>query len=227
MEKTKMDYKRELRHYKSKARKLDQQRKALLILVVFILFLLGMQTVDKNIKLQTASDCAPVTQAVFYGGYKTYAEEFEVVVPVDSPAQSWNALPMPETVCGDFKTYMDYRKITNKSSKQWELQQVAVTNDNGFRVIDDKPLVAVGTCYAKEAGKLLRITLDSGKQFEVIVGDIKQDRHTDANNQFVEFNGNMIEFIVDTKKVDPLLIKLGDVSKAGLSGAIVLIEEEE
>ena len=132
---------------------------------------------------------------------------------------------LPEDADGSFKTYMDYKKITDKSSKQWHLQQLAYTDSEGFRKFNDSYLVAVGTYYADEVGKEFRVTLDSGIVFHAMVGDIKQDIHTDANNQYVTMNGNIMEFIVDVDKLDELTKKLGDVSNSGLEGAIIKIEE--
>jgi len=132
---------------------------------------------------------------------------------------------LPEDADGSFKTYMDYKKITNKSSRQWHLQQLAYTDSEGFRKFNDNYLVAVGTYYADEVGKEFRVTLDSGIVFHAMVGDIKQDIHTDANNQYVTMNGNIMEFIVDVDKLDELTRKLGDVSNSGLEGSIIKIEE--
>jgi len=132
---------------------------------------------------------------------------------------------LPEDADGSFKTYMDYKKITDKSSKQWHLQQLAYTDSEGFRKFNGSYLVAVGTYYADEVGKEFRVTLDSGIVFHAMVGDIKQDIHTDANNQYVTMNGNIMEFIVDVDKLDELTKKLGDVSNSGLEGAIIKIEE--
>ena len=132
---------------------------------------------------------------------------------------------LPEDADGSFKTYMDYKKITDKSSKRWHLQQLAYTDSEGFRKFNDSYLVAVGTYYADEVGKEFRVTLDSGIVFHAMVGDIKQDIHTDANNQYVTMNGNIMEFIVDVDKLDELTKKLGDVSNSGLEGAIIKIEE--
>ena len=76
-----------------------------------------------------------------------------------------------------------------------------------------------------QVGKELKITLDNGFVFYVMVGDIKMDMHTDANNQYVPINGNIIEFIVDIDKLDPKTKKLGDISNLGFEGKIVRIEE--
>ncbi len=135
------------------------------------------------------------------------------------------SMELPEEADGSFKTYMDYRTITNKSSSQWHLQQLAYTDSEGFRKFNDSYLVAMGTYYADEVGKEFRITLDSGIVFHAMVGDIKQDIHTDANNQYVTTNGNIMEFIVDVDKLDELTKKLGNVSNSGLEGSIIKIEE--
>ena len=138
-----------------------------------------------------------------------------------------NELDLPEEADGKFKTYMDYRKITNKNSKQWKLQEQAWTEGRGFRKIDEYFLVAVGTFYAKEVGKELLIEFEDGQQIKAIVGDIKQDKHTDPTNRYVPVNGNIVEFIVDAEKLDPEVIRRGDVSWLGLNGKIKSIWEVE
>lgn len=135
------------------------------------------------------------------------------------------SMELPEDADGSFKTYMDYEKITDKSSRQWHLQQLAYTDPAGFRKFNDSYLVAVGTYYADAVGKEFRVTLDSGIVFHAMAGDIKQDIHTDANNQYVTINGNIVEFIVDVDKLDELTKKLGNVSNSGLEGSIIKIEE--
>lgn len=138
-----------------------------------------------------------------------------------------NELDLPEEADGKFKTYMDYRKITDKNSKQWELQQRAWTEERGFRKIGEHFLVAVGTFYADGVGKELLIEFEDGEQIKAIVGDIKQDKHTDPMNQYVPVNGNIVEFIVDTKKLDPEVVRRGDVSLLGLNGKVKSIWEVE
>ena len=139
----------------------------------------------------------------------------------------YNELELPEEADGKFKTYMDYRKITDKNSKQWKLQEQAWTEGRGFRKIGEHFLVAVGTFYADEVGKELLIEFEDGQRIKAIVGDIKQDRHTDPTNRYVPINGNIVEFIVDTEKLEPEVIRRGDVSRLGLNGKITSIWEVE
>lgn len=182
-------------------------RKRIFIVVLFTLIILGISCLRSE-KIDPATIC---TESEFV--------EIEYI--------RYNELDLPEEADGKFKTYMDYRKITDKTSKQWELQQHAWTEERGFRKIGEHFLVAVGTFYADEVGKELLIEFEDGQQIKAIVGDIKQDRHIDPTNRYVPINGNIVEFIVDTKKLDPEVVRRGDVSLLGLNGKIKSIWEVE
>ena len=134
-------------------------------------------------------------------------------------------MALPYGVDGSFKTYMDYRAITNKRSWQWGLQTRAYTNNEGFRMIDGKYLVALGTYYSNGYGEEFIITLNNGKQLNVMVGDIKANRHTDSTNRYIARNGNIVEFIVDTNMLNNMSRKMGNVSYSGLHGGITKIEK--
>lgn len=134
-------------------------------------------------------------------------------------------MALPYGVDGSFKTYMDYRAITNKRSWQWGLQTRAYTNNEGFRMIDDKYLVALGTYYSNGYGEEFIITLNNGKQLNVMVGDIKANRHTDSTNRYIVRNGNIVEFIVDTNMLNNMSRRMGNVSYSGLHGGITKIEK--
>jgi len=126
-------------------------------------------------------------------------------------------------VSGAFKTYMDYRTITNTNSTQWYMQQASWTAPNGIRMYGDRYEVAMGTYYSEQCGDKFDITLDTGQVIKVITGDIKSDEHTDANNMYVEHNNNIIEFIVDTDVLSAETQQMGDVSYSGFKGDIVSI----
>lgn len=132
---------------------------------------------------------------------------------------------LPTETTGSFKSFMDYRTITNKSSEQWRLQQDAVTDQQGLRMYRGRYLVAVGTHYSSYCGKELDVTLDTGKLIRVVVGDVKQDIHTDETHRYVPTNGNIIEFIVDTSKLDSLTRAMGDISYTGFAGSVISIVE--
>lgn len=146
--------------------------------------------------------------------------------PANIPTIECEVLSVPEEVSTDFKAWMDYRTITNKTSVQWQLQQDAVTDENGFRKLDGKYMVAVGTYYAKQCGEQLVVLLENGTYFEAVVADIKQDKHTDKTNRYTpvtESSGNILEFIVDSEKLHKDAKILGDISAVELQGNVVSI----
>ena len=113
-----------------------------------------------------------------------------------------------------FKSYMDYRAITNTESRQYKLQQEAYTDDYGLRMYDDMYMVALGSYYVDEIGDIFRITLDNGTVFYAVAGDLKADKDTDECNQYHPMeNGlrNVVEFIVDTRELNSSVRKSGTI----------------
>lgn len=216
-----------IRNFRRKQIKNQNRQFIFIFSIMLIVFGYLIWQVNRNIErdMETFQVYKPVFTEVSAKPYQIYINDDKVDVQVENTYYNYGLMELPNDTNGEFKTYMDYRKITNKSSKQWALQQLAQTDENGFRVFNGRYLVAVGTFYAKEVGKEMRITLEDGKEVLVIIGDIKQDIHTDKNNQYVPANGNIVEFIVDTDKLDPLTKKLGNVSNSGLEGKIAMIEE--
>ena len=212
-----------------KIRRVQTQKRQFILMMTMLLIVFGylIWQVNRNIEreLEVVTMYRPLFTEALPEPYQVIKVEEIIGVQEDKELYSYNTLELPIEATGEFKTYMDYRKITDKTSKQWNLQQLATTNEKGFRVFNGRYLVAVGTYYATEVGKELKITLDNGFVFYAIVGDIKMDTHTDANNQYIPINGNIVEFIVDTNKLDPMIKKLGDVSNLGFKGKIIKIEE--
>lgn len=131
---------------------------------------------------------------------------------------------LPSRSDGRFKSYMDYRTITDETSLQYKLQQDAITDVFGFRRYNDYYMVAVGTFYSKKVGQKFNIELQSGKTFNVIVADIKMDIHTDeANHQYDKINNSIIEFIVNVDRISSNSRIRGNMIE--FSGPIKSIEE--
>lgn len=118
-----------------------------------------------------------------------------------------------------FKSYMDYRSLTDTSSKQYEMQQEAYTDANGLRKIDEHFCVAMGTYYG-EVGDILYIETDEGASWTVILSDIKSDVHTDSTHRYTVSNNCMMEFIVDTYNLASDVELLGTVNSLGFQGKI-------
>lgn len=134
-----------------------------------------------------------------------------------------------------FKSYMDHRTITDETSPQWALQHSphTYTDDKGCRRIEDDYFVALTTYYGS-CGDRLRFTLDTDKEFTVMIGEIKNPDQTDKNNMYhpvINKDGelicaNVIEFIVDTDVLDERVKTVtGDISDLGFEGNIVKIEK--
>lgn len=135
---------------------------------------------------------------------------------------------IPNDINTSFKGYMDYRTITDKTSKQWEMQQIAWTDSNGLRRINDDYCVALGTAFVNECGVRFKVTLDTGDEFTVIVSDIKNPLHTDETNTYVVVTDeivNIVEFIIDIETLPQKAKTLGDVSCLGFEGNIEKIEK--
>lgn len=149
----------------------------------------------------------------------------------DVPDTVYRVIEVPSHVDNSFKTYMDYRAITDHTSQQWKLQEKAYTDDNGLRKVGDYYCVALGSAFSSEIGAKFEITLEDGQTFKAILADQKADRHTDATNKYRQLdNGkiNIVEFIVDTDKLENLPKAMGDISHISdgeFAGEIIEIKE--
>ena len=112
-----------------------------------------------------------------------------------------------------FKSFMDYRKITNKRSFQYRLQSMEEmeTSTEGIRVIKGRYCLAIGTQFNAHIGQLFDVVLENGTVIGCCVGDIKADQDTDANNVFSK-NGCCSEFIVQTEYLPQNVSESGDFS---------------
>ena len=124
-----------------------------------------------------------------------------------------------------FKSWMDWRSITYRNSRQWRLQQVAYTCEYGFRRVDGLYMIALGSYFLYNGvGDVFEITLSEGRTFRAVVGDVKSDRHTDSTNRFHLSDGSMVEFIVDREVMCRyVLLTRGDISFAGFPGDVIYI----
>ena len=216
---------KKMRAFKRNQIKKQRREMAGIIVIMVLTFGYLIWQVNRNLEPNVIEVIKPVYIETTQETAQIPTEHNTIESHTEIEESGYISMGLPEDADGSFKTYMDYKKITNKSSRQWHLQQLAYTDSEGFRKFNDSYLVAVGTYYADEVGKEFRVTLDSGIVFHAMVGDIKQDIHTDANNQYVPMNGNIVEFIVDVDKLDELTKKLGNVSNSGFEGSIIKIEE--
>lgn len=111
-----------------------------------------------------------------------------------------------------FKSYMDYKTITDKTSDQYMLQKYAVTSYKGMRCLNERYLIAIGTGFNARIGQYVDIVLDNGYVIPCIVGDIKADKDTDEYNISNTVNGCCTEFIIDNDVLNKCAAKSGDMS---------------
>ncbi len=95
-----------------------------------------------------------------------------------------------------FKSYEPYYLITAQSV-QLCLQYDAVTDSNGFRLLDGRYLVAVGTFCNAPCGTYIDLILENGVLIPCIVGDIKADVHTGDTHAYTRASMCASEFIID------------------------------
>lgn len=127
---------------------------------------------------------------------------------------------------GNFKSFMDYRMITDETSRQHQLLQSPqiTTNEQGLRCYklngQEYPLVAVGSGISTEIGQRVNFIIESESQninvFEAIIGDLKDDNHTiSPDHLFHQSDFSVVEGLVDHNmliKNQPLAAKMGDLS---------------
>ena len=140
--------------------------------------------------------------------------------PTKTPTPKPTKTPTPKVVKEDhsYKPYERYTALTNKSSAQYKLQQVAVTNEQGFRVCKDpngelRYCVAMGTAWAggqpEDIGRCIDIYMENGAVLKCCLGDVKRSEY------YGRKHNDLVEFIVDISKLQENIKKAGDVSVAG------------
>lgn len=115
-------------------------------------------------------------------------------------------------------TYMDYRAITDTTSKQYQLQQdpYCIVNEQGFLIYRDNwYVVAMGSYWGKVGDKFI-VHLKNGELIPVIIGDIKADKDTDRLNYAHGADGHVLEFLIDSSSSEMArkgMCRLGLVNK--------------
>lgn len=122
----------------------------------------------------------------------------------------------------NFKAYMDYNTITCKTSKQYALQRMATTTPNGFRIYNGRYCIAIGTGYDASVGTYVDVELSNGTVLQCVVGDIKRNVDTYADNKQCRHNNSVVEFIVDDDKLNSAIKNAGSAhALKELSGDVV------
>lgn len=133
--------------------------------------------------------------------------------------------PVYSASWGSMKSYMSYKAITNTRSKQYQLQQQAVTDPStGIRVIDGDYCVAIGSGWGCAVGDRILVTLQDGKTFNAIVADAKADAHTNSDNKTTTHDNSVVEFVVDMPALPQSVRVSGNIGTLDqFSGGVVSI----
>lgn len=156
-------------------------------------------------------------------------------IPLNAGALSIEYTPMGvPNVNSSFKTYMDYRAVTNTRSAQYKfIRRWGWCDAQGFMRCDgerdlgipeDYYLIALGSYYGTTIGTKYKITLDTGKVFYGALADCKANRHTNSTNQYARHK-DVVEFLVDTRTLNRNVRRMGNANVyAPLNGKIAKIE---
>lgn len=131
---------------------------------------------------------------------------------IDNKEMKYTDYSMPKT--SGFKSFMSYRAITDTKSYQYKLQSVSYTGKYGIRQVNNRYCVAVGTAFSSEIGVYFDLILENGEVIPCILGDVKSNRHTNAQNIITLSNGCASEFIVDTNCLNKNVKISGDISSS-------------
>ena len=134
-----------------------------------------------------------------------------------------------------FKSYMDYRAVTNTDSPQYKyIKRWGWSDGEGFMrasgerdlgIAGDYYMIALGSYYGTEVGTKYRIITDTGNLFYGVLCDLKDDRHTNSTRQYAG-NNDIVEFIVDTGALNKDVKVMGSANVyMPLNGNIASIEQ--
>ena len=133
-----------------------------------------------------------------------------------------------------WKPYARYTMITAKGSREYALQQIARTAENGLRVVMDsngveRYCIALAPQWAGgqsvDIGRCIDIKMANGAVLHCVLGDCKKHEHTQGKQGYYGSQGELIEFIADQAALPDKVRKCGDVSYIGdeFAGAAVSV----
>lgn len=111
-----------------------------------------------------------------------------------------------------FKSWMPYTAITDKSSKQYQIQQNAYDGTYGIRILNGRYCVAVGNYFDMPVGTYFDLVLANNTIIPCVLAEVKSDMHTCANRIQTEHDGSMVEFIVNSKTLNKNAKLTGNIS---------------
>lgn len=123
-----------------------------------------------------------------------------------------------------WKPYARYTMITAVCSREYALQQIARTAENGLRVVVDpngveRYCIALAPQWAGgqsvDIGRCIDIKMANGETLHCVLGDCKKHEHTQGKQGYYGSKGELIEFIADQAALPDNVRNGGDVSALG------------
>lgn len=137
---------------------------------------------------------------------------------------------LPVVSSSPVKRYMDYRCVTDESSRQYRLLQKGEIDSNGLIYIAGHICAALGSKYGP-IGTKYTFVLKNGKRthyIKIIMTDQKKDQDTANGEGWTDPNGNVLEMIVDADRINKECNQHGDMNYCSkTSGKIIRIIKEE
>jgi len=109
-----------------------------------------------------------------------------------------------------FKSFENTSEITY--GKAGWLNSISTTNEDGFQILHNRYLVALGTHFDLELGQYFDIVLENGTVIPCMLGDTKADVDTDNSNILTVNSRCMSEFIVNGSELPERIKISGDIS---------------
>ena len=144
---------------------------------------------------------------------------------------------------GQFKSFMDYKAITDKSTPNYNFTHENANfhvGKSGLTYYQDGentyPVVAVGSGISDKIGQLIEVTLNNQghpNTLRCVIGDQKDNGDTDPTTHTVHKNDHsVIEFLVDydrLKEANPTAVNMGDLtylnnSQFNLKGSVTKVQ---
>ncbi len=125
----------------------------------------------------------------------TVATENVLKTEYDIPSSYVNPCTGKTVEYNNRKTLEGKNKITYGVAG--ELVSQAISDNDGFMMLDDRYLVAIGSRFGTIPGQYFDLVLENGVIIKCIMGDMKDDRHTDATNTFTYETKCCSEFIIN------------------------------
>lgn len=196
---------------------------AVVIALIVILFLGIYGLANKGKRSEVNVETLPLISA------SETTDKYEPALTVE-----YTPLGVPN-INASFKAWMSYKAVTNVSSPQYKfIHEWGWSDSEGFMrccgekdlgIEQDYYLIALGSYYGTTIGTKYKITLDTGRVFYGALADSKSDNHTNSTNQYNPHNGNMVEFLVDTSKLNSDVKRMGSANVyMPLNGYITKIE---